>query len=161
VGTGKKIHYKRESIICGSIITGIFYTLYHRKIQGAEKKSIISGNPLYPGPLYVGSTVLHLGFQTMEKKSRANGLSRRWDVAQIKYVAQIGCRANEISRNWDVAQMQCSAIEMSCDWDVAKLKCRADGISRQKKKNVAQMKWTPFYNKILEKYLSEWRNCIS
>ena len=48
----------------------------------------------------------------MKKKSRANGLSRNWDVAQMKY------RANKMSRNWDVAQMGCRAR-----------KSRANGIS--------------------------------
>jgi len=75
-------------------------------------------------------------------KSRENGMSRRWDVAQLKSrangmsrnweVAQMGYRAIEMSRKWDVAQLICRASEESRKWDVAQLKCRADGISRKK-----------------------------
>jgi len=59
-------------------------------------------------------------------KSRANGMSRKWDVAQLKSratgmsrsIAKLKCRAIEMSRNWEVAQI-----------DVALEKSRANGIS--------------------------------
>jgi len=67
----------------------------------------------------------------MRKKSRANGLSRRRDVAQLK------SRANGLSRNWDVAQMKYRAVEMSRNWSVAQLGCRADGMTHNW--NIAQL----------------------
>jgi len=54
---------------------------------------------------------------------RADGMSRKWDVAQL------GCRAVEMSRNWDVAQLKCRATEMSRNWEVAQLKWRANKMS--------------------------------
>jgi len=80
----------------------------------------------------------------VRKKSRANGLSRRWDVAQLK------SRANEMSRRWDIAQLKCRAIEMSRNWVVAQMGCRATEISRNW--NVAQLKWCA--NKMSLKWMS-------
>ena len=56
---------------------------------------------------------------------RADGMTRRWDIAQLKY------RAIEKSRNWVVAQME-----------VPRLKCRADGIYRANNVNPTGVWWT-------------------
>jgi len=79
----------------------------------------------------------------MREKSRANGLSRRRDVAQMgcratgmsrKWnIAHLGCRATEMSRNWNVTQLGGRAIEMSRNWNVAQIKCRSNGCRARKK----------------------------
>jgi len=95
-------------------------------------------------------------------KSRANGMSCRWDVAQLK------SRANGMSRNWEVAQMGYRAVEMSRIWKVAQMGCRAIEMSRRwdnAQKNVAQMMWTRVdfrvAKKIFEPLPAGLKNCAS
>jgi len=56
-------------------------------------------------------------------------------------------RANGISRNWDIAQLKCRAIEMSRRWDVALEKSRANGIFPIKCRSLM---YVPNFYEILE-----------